>query len=85
MAENCTCGDFVGEDPFCKEHGSRHGHWPVLTWSNDEGGIELADCPECDGEGEYDARADIVTCQNEDCGYASRGPMPADAPEASNG
>ena len=83
MAEHCTCGDFAGEDPFCREHGDRLGHWPVSNWG---GGahpeIELADCPKCGGWGEYDARCDMVTCQGEDCDFASRGPTSADKPEA---
>lgn len=28
MAENCTCGDFIGEDPFCVEHGDRRHEAP---------------------------------------------------------
>lgn len=33
MGKHCTCGDFISEDLHCKEHGSLHGHWPVLTWT----------------------------------------------------
>lgn len=54
-------------------------YWPVASW--EEGEIELAECPKCGGEGEYDARADIVTCQT--CGWNARGPKLEDKAEVS--
>lgn len=54
-------------------------HWPVATWANGE--IRLDKCPKCGSWGEYDARADAVTCQNEDCGWHARGPNPEDNPD----
>jgi hypothetical protein len=51
-------------------------HWPVAAWRGEE--IELAACPQCGGEGDYDARADVVTCQG--CGWNRRGPTPDDGP-----
>jgi hypothetical protein len=50
-------------------------HWPVIAW----GDIELDGCPQCGGEGDYDARADLVTCQS--CGWYARGPNPEDQKE----